>query len=280
MSCVCMGSKELAAKEKAMIHEVISKKCISPTLAVILIGGDPASSTYVRGKKNDCNECGIKSEVYHFNDTVTQDCVLELIYKLNRKKEISGILVQLPLPKHIDKRAVIEAIDPKKDVDCFHSSNIGKLFLGEPIFIPCTPYGITDLLNAYKIDISGKNCTVIGRSDIVGKPMALLLTQLGGTVTVCHSDTKDVAEHTRQADIIVCAVGKPNFLTADMVKNGAVIVDVGINRSENGEICGDVDFENVSKKCSAITPVPGGVGLMTRVALLKNTLKAYALGNS
>lgn len=277
MDFICMNSKDLAIQEKMKIKNLIQQKNIQPTLAVILVGNNKASETYVKGKEKDCQECGIKSIVYRLDENILQEDLIKLIHTLNNQKEINGILVQLPLPKHINEKLVIESINPNKDVDCFHPINIGKLFLGEAIFQPCTPSGIIDLLNFYNIDIYGKNCVVIGRSNIVGKPIALLLTQLGGTVTICHSATKNLSNYTKQADIIICAVGKPNFITEDMVKNGVTIIDVGINRDLNNKICGDVDYNNVSKKCLAISPVPGGVGLMTRVALLKNTLNAYML---
>lgn len=272
-----MSGKELAAKQKEDIRNTLGG--CTPTLAVILVGDDPASCSYVRGKEKDCAECGIRSEMYRLSDTISESELLALIDSLNNRNDVHGILVQLPLPKHFDKRRVLERISPNKDVDCFCFRNVGRLYLNDPVFMPCTPSGILDLLREYKVDVSGKDCVVIGRSDIVGKPMATLLMQMGGTVTVCHSGTNNLAEHTRKADIIVCAVGRPKFLTADMVKDGAVVVDVGINRDADGKICGDVDFEHVSEKCSAITPVPGSVGLMTRVALMKNTVKAYALVN-
>lgn len=272
-----MSGKSVAAKEKEKIREEVSRLVGVPTLAVIVVGNDPASQTYVRGKERDCAECGIICEVHQFEETASEKEVCDLIDTLNHRNSVSGIIVQLPLPKQINKMAVIERIHPDKDVDCFRADNVGRLMLGKPKFLPCTPSGIVDLLQDFKIEVDGKDCVVIGRSDIVGKPMAALLTSMGGTVTTCHSRTRNLAFYTKHADLIVCAVGKPYFLTADMVKDDAVIVDVGINRGEDGKLCGDVDFAEVSKKCSAITPVPGGVGLMTRVALLKNTVKAHAL---
>lgn len=279
ISCVVMSGKEVAAKEKEYIREVVSVFSEPPQLAVLVVGNDVASQAYVRGKERDCNECGITCSVYRFDETITQDELCVAIDSLNNLSYISGIIVQLPLPKQIDKMEVIERIHPDKDVDCFRADNVGRLALEHPKFMPCTPAGIMKLLDAFNIKVDSKNCVVIGRSDIVGKPMAMMLTNMGGTVTICHSKTKNLAHYTRNADLIVCAVGKPNFLTADMVKDGAVVVDVGINRNEEGKLCGDVDFAEVSKKCSAITPVPGGVGLMTRVTLLKNTVKAHALLN-
>ena len=274
-----MSGKEVAAREKEKIRKAISNFARPPKLAVIMVGDNPASQAYVRGKEKDCEECGMDSLVYRFEETVSQEELCDAIDYLNHRRSVDGIIVQLPLPQHIDKNAVIERIHPEKDVDCFRAESVGKLVLGRPTFMPCTPSGIVDLMEAFDIKVEGKNCVVIGRSDIVGKPMSALLTSMGGTVTTCHSKTKDISFYTRNADIIVCAVGKPGFLTADMVKDGAVVVDVGINRGEDGKLCGDVDFAAVSEKCSAITPVPGGVGLMTRVALLKNTVKAYATVN-
>lgn len=274
-----MSGKEVAAREKEKIRRAISNFARPPKLAVIMVGNNPASQAYVRGKEKDCEECGIDCFVYRVKDTISQEELCLIVDTLNNSNEVDGILVQLPLPQHIDKNAVIEHIHPEKDVDCFRAESVGKLVLGRPTYMPCTPSGIVDLLKAFDIKVEGKNCVVIGRSDIVGKPMSALLTSMGGTVTTCHSKTKDISTYTRNADIIVCAVGKPGFLMADMVKDGAVVVDVGINRGEDGKLCGDVDFASVSEKCSAITPVPGGVGLMTRVALLKNTVKAYATVN-
>lgn len=274
-----MSGKEVAAREKEKIRRAISNFARPPKLAVIMVGNNPASQAYVRGKEKDCEECGIDCFVYRVKDTISQEELCLIVDALNNSNEVDGILVQLPLPQHIDKSAVIEHIHPEKDVDCFRAENVGRLVLGRPTYMPCTPSGIVDLLEAFDIKVDGKNCVVIGGSDIVGKPMSALLTSMGGTVTTCHSKTKDISTYTRNADIIVCAVGKPGFLTADMVKDGAVVIDVGINRGEDGKLCGDVDFASVSEKCSAITPVPGGVGLMTRVALLKNTVKAYATVN-
>lgn len=239
-----------------------------------MVGDNPASAAYVRGKQNDCAECGITCELHKFDDTVHESVIVDTIKKLNDDYRVDGIIVQLPLPKHLHTNAILEVIDPQKDVDCFRDVNIGKLIMGKPRFVPCTPLGIVNMLRRYNIDVAGKNCVVIGRSDIVGKPMATLLTSLNATVTVCHSQTKNISAYTKKADLIVCAVGRPKFLTADMVKKGVIVIDVGINRDENGKLCGDVDFDEVSKKAFAITPVPGGVGLTTRAALIENVVKA------
>ena len=272
---ILLSGKDTSAKIKSSIKKQVTSYSRHPKLAVILVGNNNASQIYVSGKEKDCIECGIDCEVYRFEDSVTELDLINQIERLNNQSDIDGILVQLPLPKHIDKNKVIESIDKEKDVDCFRADNIGNLILGQPNFIPCTPSGILSLLQEYNISVEGKHCVVIGRSDIVGKPMAALMTNMGATVTICHSKTVDLYKHTASADIIICAVGKTKFLTAEMVKDGAVIIDVGINRDEFGKLCGDVDFESVSNKCTAITPVPGGVGLMTRAALLTNIIKAY-----
>ena len=248
-----------------------------PGLAVVLVGNNPASQVYVRNKENDCRECGIYSAMYTLPEETTEAELLELLDTLNHDDSVHGILVQLPVPKQIDPQKVIEAIDPRKDVDAFHPVNVGYLTAGMPRFAPCTPAGIVALMKHYQIDPAGKRCVVIGRSNIVGKPMALLLLQKNGTVTICHSGTKDLKAETLQADILISAVGSPGFVTADMVKEGAVIIDVAMNRNEEGKLCGDVDYAAVEKKASYITPVPGGVGPMTRVMLLENTLTACRL---
>lgn len=248
-----------------------------PGLAVVLVGNNPASQVYVRNKENDCRECGIYSAMYTLPEETTEAELLELLDTLNHDNSVHGILVQLPVPKQIEPQKVIEAIDPRKDVDAFHPMNVGYLTAGMPRFAPCTPAGIVALMEHYRIDPSGKHCVVIGRSNIVGKPMALLLLQKNGTVTICHSGTKDLAAETRRADILISAVGKPGFVTADMVKEGAVVIDVAMNRNAEGKLCGDVDYPAVSEKASYITPVPGGVGPMTRVMLLENTLTACRL---
>ncbi len=246
----------------------------APGLAVILVGEDPASQVYVRNKARACEEVGFYSEVHRLPESTTQAELLGLIDRLNADEKIHGILVQLPLPKHLDEGELLLRIAPEKDVDGFHPCNVGMLTIGAPAFVPCTPAGIMELLRRYGIDPDGKRCVVVGRSNIVGKPMALLLMAANGTVTVCHRHTANTEALTREADILVSAVGRAHFLTADMVKEGAVVIDVGMNRDENGKLCGDVDFDAVAPKCSYITPVPGGVGPMTITMLLKNTLKS------
>ena len=239
-------------------------------LAVIQVGNDPASSVYVGNKKKACAYVGIESLAYELAEETTQEELLDLIRELNAREDVNGILVQLPLPKQIDEDAVIRAIDPKKDVDGFHPQSVGALCIGQPGFVSCTPAGIIQLLKRSGIEISGKECVVIGRSNIVGKPMALLLLRENGTVTVCHSRTKDLKEVAKRADILVVAVGKPKMITREYVKEGAVVIDVGIHRNENNKLCGDVDYEDVAPVCSAITPVPGGVGPMTIAMLMYN----------
>ena len=248
----------------------------TPKLAIIMVGENPASRAYVNGKKRDCEDCGIDFELIQFDEDVKQRAIEKTIARLNEDETINGILVQLPLPAHLNKKAIIDSICPEKDVDCFTEANLGSLFLNRPVFKPCTPFGIMELLSYYKISVEDKHCVIIGRSDIVGKPLAMMLINAGATVTVCNSHTHpfDLANLTRAADIVICAVGKPKFLTADMIGEGAIVIDVGINRDENNKICGDVDFENVKLKAGAITPVPGGIGLMTRAALMTNILKA------
>ena len=246
---------------------------------MVIVGSDPASRVYVNNKKKACEAVGFVSEEYALSENTTQEELLKLINTLNTREEINGILVQLPLPKHLDDKAVIEAINPKKDVDAFHAVNVGKIMLGEYDFLPCTPAGVMEMLHAYDIPVEGRECVVIGRSNIVGKPMGMMLLHENGTVTICHSRTKNLSEVCRRADILVAAVGIPKFVKADMVKDGAVVIDVGMDRDENGKLCGDVDFENVKEKCSYITPVPGGVGPMTIATLMKNTLKACKLQN-
>ena len=246
----------------------------APGLAVILVGDDPASAVYVRNKHKGCLEVGITSFEIRMPADTPEAELLEKIDELNSDPAVHGILVQLPLPKHIDENKVIDRIDPKKDVDAFHPENVGKIMLGKYDFLPCTPAGIMKLLEFYNIDLTGKEGVVIGRSNIVGKPMALLMLEKNGTVTICHSKTKNLSEVTKRADVLVVAIGKPEFLTADMVKDGAVVVDVGINRTAEGKLVGDVAFAEVAEKASYITPVPGGVGPMTITMLLKNTLTA------
>ncbi len=253
--------------------EALKKNGITTGLAVIIVGEDPASKVYVANKKKACEALGIISQEYALPENTTQEELLALIDTLNKEKSINGILCQLPLPKHLDENAVINAVAPEKDVDAFHPTNVGKIMLGDYDFVPCTPAGIMEMLAFENIDITGKTCVVIGRSNIVGKPMSMLLLHKNGTVTVCHSKTENLKEVCRKADILVAAVGKPNFVKADMVKDGAVVIDVGINRVD-GKLVGDVDFESVKDKCSAITPVPGGVGPMTIAMLMQNTLTA------
>ncbi len=269
-----IDGKAVSAKLRAEIKAEVDKMPQKPGLAVILVGDDPASQTYVKNKKKACDEVGFYSEEYRLPAETTQDELLKLIAKLNGDDKINGILVQLPVPKHIDDTAVIQAIAPEKDVDAFGYANVGKIMIGNFDFVPCTPAGVMQLLKAYNIDVCGKNAVVVGRSNIVGKPQAMLLLHENATVTIAHSKTQNLAEVTKAADILVCAVGKAKFITADMVKNGAVVIDVGMNRDENGKLCGDVDFENVKEKASYITPVPGGVGPMTITMLMKNTLES------
>ena len=270
-------SAEVKANVKKQTEELKEKFGVTPGLAVVIVGDDPASRVYVNNKKKACEAVGFISEEYALPAETTQEELLALVEKLNDKEDINGILVQLPLPKHLDDKAVIEAISPLKDVDAFHAVNVGKIMLGEYDFLPCTPAGVMEMLHSYDIHVEGKECVVIGRSNIVGKPMGMLLLHENGTVTICHSRTKNLAEVCRRADILVAAVGIPKFVKADMVKDGAVVIDVGMDRDENGKLCGDVDFDNVKDKCSFITPVPGGVGPMTIATLMKNTLKACKL---
>lgn len=245
-----------------------------PHLVTILVGNNPASQIYVRNKARDCEECGFTNETVELPEDTTRGKLLNLIVSLNKNQGVDGILCQLPLPEGLDEWAILNAIDPGKDVDCFHPENVGRLTAGRPAFKPCTPAGVMRLLAEYSIPIAGKNCVVIGRSNIVGKPMAQLLTAADGTVTICHSRTENLATFTRNADILVSAVGRPGLVTADMVKDGAVVVDVAMNRGLDGKLCGDVDFDTVQEKASYITPVPGGVGPMTRAMLMANVLKA------
>ena len=245
-----------------------------PGLAVVIVGEDPASQVYVRNKRRACEEVGFYSEAYELPATTTQEELNALVDKLNANDKIHGILCQLPLPKHLDENEVILRIDPKKDVDAFHPVNVGRIMIGDYSFLPCTPAGVMALLERSGIEISGKECVVVGRSNIVGKPQAMLLLHANGTVTVCHSRTKDLAAVCRRADILVAAIGKADFFTGDMVKEGAVVIDVGMNRRADGKLTGDVDFESVAPKASYITPVPGGVGPMTITMLMQNTLTA------
>lgn len=282
MAKLLMG-KEVSARIKAELKtevENLKKEGINPGLAVIIVGEDPASQVYVRNKERACEECGIYSEKYALTAETTQEELLKLIDELNNKSSISGILVQLPVPKHIDEKTIINAIAPNKDVDAFHPVNVGKIMVGNYDFVPCTPAGVMELIKESGIDVSGKECVIVGRSNIVGKPQAMLLLHQNGTVTICHSKTKNLAEKTKNADILIAAVGIPNFIKGDMIKEGAVVIDVGINRLENKKLCGDVEFESAEKVAGAITPVPGGVGPMTIAMLMKNTVKAAILNKS
>ncbi|MGN0443289.1 MAG: bifunctional methylenetetrahydrofolate dehydrogenase/methenyltetrahydrofolate cyclohydrolase FolD [Acutalibacteraceae bacterium] len=259
---------------REMTEKLRAEKGYVPCLAVIIVGEDPASKVYVANKEKACEYIGYKSLKYALEEDTTQQELLSLIEKLNNDDEVDGILCQLPLPKHIDEEAVINAIKPEKDVDAFHPVNVGKIMVGNYTTLPCTPAGVMELLKRTGTDLTGKNCVVIGRSNIVGKPMSMLLLHANATVTICHSKTQNLKEICSNADIIVAAVGRAKFVTADMVKEGAIVIDVGINRNEDGKLCGDVDFENVKDKCSFITPVPGGCGPMTIAMLMKNTYSA------
>ena len=269
-----MDGKALAKKIKEQVAAQAAALPRKPGLAVLLVGENPASQVYVRGKEKDCEECGILNLGAKLPAETTEEELLAHIARLNADPAVDGILVQLPLPRHIDEGKVLRAIHPSKDVDCFHPENVGEMMVGDPICWPCTPFGVMELLREYGISASGKHCVVLGRSNIVGKPMTLLLLRDNGTVTVCHSRTPDLKEQCLQADILVSAVGKVNLVTADMVKEGAVVIDVAMNRNDAGKLCGDVDYAAVSQKASYITPVPGGVGPMTRAVLMRNVLAA------
>ena len=274
---VIIDGKALSAKLKENLKvqvEELKAKGTEPCLAVIIVGDNPASRVYVNNKKKSCAELGIRSLEYALPEDTTEEELLSLIGELNGDKSVDGILCQLPLPSHICEKNIINSIFPSKDVDAFHPENVGHIMIGDYTFLPCTPAGVMEMLKEYEIEIAGKNCVVVGRSNIVGKPMTMLLLKENATVTVCHSRTDDLPSFTREADILVSAVGKPGLITADMVKDGAVVIDVAINRLESGKLCGDVDFENVKDKASFITPVPGGVGPMTIAVLMKNTVKA------
>lgn len=257
----------------------LKEQGVSVGLTVIIVGDDPASRVYVNSKKKACEALGIDSQEFALPAETTEAELLTLIEKLNKDDKVNGILVQLPLPKHINEETIINSIDPKKDVDAFHPQNVGKIMIGNYDFLPCTPAGVMELIKESGIEVTGKECVVLGRSNIVGKPQAMLLLHQNGTVTICHSRTQNLKEVTKRADILVAAIGKPNFVTADMVKEGAVVIDVGINRMPDKKLCGDVDFEAVSKVASAITPVPGGVGPMTIAMLMKNTVTAAVCQN-
>ena len=277
-----IDGKIISASVKERVKAEVSalkEKGITVGLAVIIVGEDPASKVYVSNKKKACENLGIISEEYALPESTTNEELLALIDELNSKPSINGILCQLPLPSHLDEKLIINSIDPEKDVDAFHPFNVGKIMIGDFDFLPCTPAGVMEMLKYENIEVEGKTCVVIGRSNIVGKPMNMLLLHQNGTVTVCHSKTKNLKEVCKNADILVAAVGRPKFVTEDMVKEGAVVIDVGINRVD-GKLCGDVDFENVKNKASAITPVPGGVGPMTIAMLMQNTLTAAKKQNN
>lgn len=269
-----IDGKAVSAAVKDRIKQEIHESGLEVGLAVVIVGDDPASRVYVNNKKKACEYCGISSYEYALPENTTEIQLLELIDTLNYDTHINGILVQLPLPKHIDEKKIIEYISPEKDVDAFNAVNVGKIMIGKYSFLPCTPAGVMELIHSTGTEIAGKECVVIGRSNIVGKPMAMLLLHENATVTICHSKTKNLAEVCSRADILVSAVGKAGFVTADMVKEGAIVIDVGMNRDKDNKLCGDVDFENVKDKCSFITPVPGGVGPMTIAMLMQNTLTA------
>ena len=268
-------AKRIKEELRAEVEKISAQTGKTPALAVLIVEGDSASRTYVNGKKRDCEEVGILAEEFEFPSDASENYLLKCIENLNKRDDIDGILCQLPLPSHMDEKKILLSIDPKKDVDAFHPVNAGKIMIGDYDFLPCTPAGVMELIHESGIDVEGKDCVVIGRSNIVGKPQAMLLLHENATVTICHSKTKNLEEKTKRAEIVVAAIGKAKFITADMVAEGAVVIDVGMNRDENGKLCGDVDFENVREKVYAITPVPGGVGPMTRAMLMKNTVTAF-----
>ena len=272
-----LDGKDLARRMKQSMKidvQSLAEEGIVPGLAVVIVGNDSASRVYVNNKKKDCEEVGIKSFEYALPEETSEEQLLGLIDALNQDPAVDGILVQLPIPKHLDEVKVIRRINHEKDVDAFHPYNTGELMIGRPVFAPCTPAGVMELIKDAGLEVAGKNCVVVGRSNIVGKPMSMLMLHSNATVTICHSKTKDLKDVCKQADILIAAIGKADFITADYVKDGAVVIDVGMNRRDDGKLTGDVDFESVSTKASAITPVPGGVGPMTRAILLKNTIKA------
>ena len=283
MPAILIDGKATSQKIKEQVKnrvEKLTEKGVVPGLAVVLIGENSASHTYVKNKKKTCEALGMRSDLHQFPDTLTEEELLATIDGLNKDPEIHGILVQLPLPKHIDEFKVILAIHPEKDVDGFHPISVGNMMIGKEGFLPCTPHGIMKLLEHYEIDPAGKHAVVIGRSNIVGKPVGQLLLQQNATVTYCHSQTVDLATYTKQADIVIAAIGKAKFIDQSFIKPGAVIIDVGMNRDENGKLCGDVDFDDVLEKASYVTPVPGGVGPMTIAMLMENTLKSAEKGLS
>ena len=279
-----IDGKKISAQIRGSIKEetarFIAETGVTPGLAVILVGSDPASQIYVRNKKKACEEVGFKSFEYLMPESTTEEELKELVNKLTHTSEVHGILCQLPLPKHISEKAVIESISPMKDVDAFHPANVGRIMTGDYNFLPCTPAGIMELIKSTGVEIAGKKCVVVGRSNIVGKPMAMLLLHANGTVTMCHSKTADLKKECLEADILVVATGKAKMIKADMVKPGAVVIDVGMDRDENGKLCGDVDFDEVSKVAGYITPVPGGVGPMTIAMLMRNTYTAAKIAAS
>ncbi len=277
MSAQLMDGKALAAQKKAAIRAEVERLARTPGLAVVLVGENPASQIYVRGKARDCEECGIRCMDFRLPAQTTESELLTLIAELNGRADVDGILVQLPLPEGIRERRVLEAIAPEKDVDAFHPENVGRLVQGQARYLPCTPAGVMELLRAAGVDPAGRRAVIVGRSNIVGKPMALLLLQADATVTVCHSRTPDLADECRRADILISAVGRRGLITADMIKPGAAVVDVAMNRDEDGKLCGDVDFAAACAVAAHITPVPGGVGPMTRAMLMENTLRAASL---
>lgn len=274
MSAIKMDGKALALKVKEEVRAQVERMERKPGLAVILVGDNPASRVYVNGKKKDCGECGILSEEYALPAETTQEELLALVEELNGREEVDGILVQLPLPGHLNEKEVLLAIRPDKDVDCFHPFNVGQLMIGEEGFKPCTPAGVMRMLEEYGIDPAGKHCVIVGRSNIVGKPQAMLMVKKNATVTICHTKTKDLKAECLRADILVAAAGRVGLITGDMIQPGAVVVDVAMNRNEAGKLCGDVVFDEAEEKASYITPVPGGVGPMTRAVLMENTLYA------
>ena len=274
MSAVILDGKALAAKVKERVAQEAARLPRRPGLAVILVGENPASQVYVRNKVQDCSDCGIACFDYHLPADTPEEELLQLLTELNGRADVDGILCQLPLPAHIREKRVLETISPDKDVDAFHPYNMGRILRGDPRFLPCTPAGVMELLHAYDISPAGKHCVVVGRSNIVGKPIGLLLLQENGTVTICHSRTPDLKEQCLQADILVSAVGREGLITADLIRPGAVVVDVAMNRNAAGKLCGDVDFAAACERASYITPVPGGVGPMTRAMLMENTLTA------
>ena len=277
MSAQLMDGKALAAQKKAAIRAEVERLARTPGLAVVLVGENPASQIYVRGKARDCEECGIRCMDFRLPAQTTESDLLTLIAELNGRADVDGILVQLPLPEGIRERRVLEAIAPEKDVDAFHPENVGRLVQGQARYLPCTPAGVMELLRAAGVNPAGRRAVIVGRSNIVGKPMALLLLQADATVTVCHSRTPDLADECRRADILISAVGRRGLITADMIKPGAAVVDVAMNRDEDGKLCGDVDFAAACAVAAHITPVPGGVGPMTRAMLMENTLRAARL---